>query len=179
MALTYPQIDPVAFAVGPLQVHWYGLMYLAAFAGAWLLALQRSQRAWSPVRRQKVEDLVVYVAFGVIIGGRCGYVLFYNFEKWLSDPIWLIRLWEGGMSFHGGLLGVMLAMLIFARHINQPFLAVADFVARLEASPHPGARGTIFCSIPSKLRYPFSLAPCPSEREWVDRGSHSVGPPQP
>lgn len=131
MALAYPQIDPVAFAVGPLQVHWYGLMYLAAFAGAWLLALQRSQRAWSPVRRQKVEDLVVYVAFGVIIGGRCGYVLFYNFEKWLSDPIWLIRLWEGGMSFHGGLLGVMLAMLIFARHINQPFLAVADFVAPL------------------------------------------------
>jgi len=131
MALAFPEVDPVAFALGPVQVHWYGLMYLAAFAGAWWLAMQRSQRAWSPVRRQKVEDLVVYVAFGVILGGRCGYVLFYNFDKWLADPIWLLRIWEGGMSFHGGLLGVLIALAIFARQIRQPFLAVAFFVAPL------------------------------------------------
>lgn len=131
MSLTYPRIDPVAFTLGPLEVHWYGLMYLAAFAGAWLLAIRRSERAWSPVRRQKVEDLVVYVAFGVIIGGRCGYVLFYNFERWLADPLWLLRLWEGGMSFHGGLVGVIIAMTLFARQIRQPLLAVADFVAPL------------------------------------------------
>lgn len=131
MSLSYPHIDPVAFSIGPLQVHWYGLMYLAAFASAWWFAMRRSERAWSPVRRQKVEDLVVYVAFGVILGGRCGYVLFYNFDKWVADPLWLLRLWEGGMSFHGGLLGVMVAMAIFARQIRQPFLAVADFVAPL------------------------------------------------
>lgn len=131
MSLSYPDLDPVAFALGPIQVHWYGLMYLVGFAGAWFLALQRSQRAWSPVRRQKVEDLVIYVAFGVILGGRCGYVLFYNFDKWLSDPLWLLRIWEGGMSFHGGLLGVVLALAIFARQIGQSFFAVADFVAPL------------------------------------------------
>ncbi len=129
MSLSYPQIDPVAVEVGPLAVHWYGLMYLVGFAAAWLLAARRSQRAWSPVRRDRVEDLVVYVAFGVIIGGRCGYVLFYNFDKWLSDPLWLIRLWEGGMAFHGGLIGVVLALWLFARRIGQPLLAVGDFVA--------------------------------------------------
>jgi len=131
MSLSYPTIDPVAFALGPLKVHWYGLMYLVGFACAWYLAMRRSERAWSPVRRNKVEDLVVYVAFGVILGGRCGYVLFYNFDKWLSDPVWLVRIWEGGMSFHGGLLGVIAAMMIFAHQIRQPFLAVADFVAPL------------------------------------------------
>jgi phosphatidylglycerol:prolipoprotein diacylglycerol transferase len=131
MTLPYPQIDPVAFELGPLQVHWYGLMYLLGFAGAWWLAVRRSERSWSPVRRRQVEDLVVYAAFGVIIGGRCGYVLFYNLDKWLADPLWLIRLWEGGMAFHGGLLGVLVAMALFARKVNQPFLAVTDFVAPL------------------------------------------------
>jgi len=131
MALAYPEIDPVAFTLGPLKVHWYGLMYLVGFAWAWWLAVNRSERSWSPVRRQKIEDLVVYVAFGVILGGRAGYVLFYNFEKWLADPLWLFRVWEGGMAFHGGLLGVIVAMAIFARQIKQPFLAVADFVAPL------------------------------------------------
>ena len=131
MTLPYPQIDPVAFELGPLQVHWYGLMYLLGFAGAWWLAVRRSERSWSPVRRRQVEDLVVYAAFGVIIGGRCGYVLFYNLDKWLADPLWLIRLWEGGMAFHGGVLGVLVAMALFARKVNQPFLAVTDFVAPL------------------------------------------------
>ncbi|MGD9659859.1 MAG: prolipoprotein diacylglyceryl transferase [Porticoccaceae bacterium] len=131
MSLNYPQIDPVAFALGPIQVHWYGLMYLFGFGGAWLLAIRRSDRAWSPVHRQKVEDLVVYMAFGVILGGRFGYVLFYNFDKWLADPLWLLRIWEGGMAFHGGLLGVIVAMVIFARQVHQPMLAIADFVAPL------------------------------------------------
>lgn len=131
MALSYPQIDPVAFALGPLAVHWYGLMYLFGFGGAWYLALRRSDRPWSPVRRSRVESLVIYAAFGVILGGRCGYVLFYNFERWLADPLWLIRLWEGGMSFHGGLLGVILALWLFARRERQPLLAISDFVAPL------------------------------------------------
>lgn len=126
--LSYPQIDPVAFALGPLTVHWYGLMYLVGFMAAWLLALRRSERPWSPVRRKQVEDLVVYGAFGVILGGRLGYVMFYNLDKWLSDPLWLFRVWEGGMSFHGGLLGVLVALWLFSRRTNQSFLALGDFV---------------------------------------------------
>lgn len=131
MSLSYPQIDPVAFAIGPLTVHWYGLMYLLGFGAAWYLAMRRSERAWSPVRRASVENLVVYTAFGVILGGRCGYVLFYNFDRWLADPLWLIRLWEGGMSFHGGLLGVVIALWLFARQVRQPLFAITDFVAPL------------------------------------------------
>src|SRR5690606_20978281 len=129
MALTYPQIDPVAIAIGPLTVHWYGLMYLLGFGGAWLLALRRSDRPWSPVRRPRVESLVVYAAFGVIVGGRCGYVLFYNFERWLADPLWLLRLWEGGMSFHGGLIGGILAVRSFARAGGPPLLVIGVWVA--------------------------------------------------
>lgn len=129
--LSYPNIDPVLVSVGPFTVHWYGVMYLLGFLGAWLLGRSRSQRAWSPVRQDQVEDLVVYAAFGVIVGGRCGYVLFYNFDKWVADPLWLFRLWEGGMAFHGGLLGVIVALFIFAKRIGQPFFAVSDFVAPL------------------------------------------------
>ncbi|MAT51947.1 MAG: prolipoprotein diacylglyceryl transferase [Porticoccaceae bacterium] len=131
MSLNYPQIDPVAFSLGPLTVHWYGLMYLFGFAAAWVLALSRSDRSWAPVRRSQVESLVVYAAFGVIVGGRCGYVLFYNFDRWLADPLWLIRLWEGGMAFHGGLVGVMAALWLFARKHHQSFFAITDFVAPL------------------------------------------------
>ena len=129
--LTYPELDPVLVSLGPFQVHWYGVMYLLGFSFAWLLARSRSQRAWSPLRRDQIEDLIVYAAFGVILGGRCGYVLFYNFDKWLADPLWLLRIWEGGMAFHGGLLGVAVALLLYARKIKQPWLAVADFVAPL------------------------------------------------
>jgi phosphatidylglycerol---prolipoprotein diacylglyceryl transferase len=127
--LSYPNIDPVAFSLGPLSVHWYGLMYLLGFVGAWRLALRRSKRPWSPVRKNQIEDLIVYSAFGVILGGRFGYVIFYHFEKWLSDPLWLFRIWEGGMSFHGGLLGVLVAIWLYGRKIKQPFLALGDFVA--------------------------------------------------
>ena len=127
--LSYPDIDPIAFSLGPLQVHWYGLMYLLGFVAAWRLALRRSKRPWSPIRKNQIEDLIVYSAFGVILGGRFGYVIFYNFEKWFSDPLWLFRIWEGGMSFHGGLLGVLVAIWLYGRKIKQPFLALGDFVA--------------------------------------------------
>ncbi len=127
--LNYPDIDPVAFSLGPLSVHWYGLMYLLGFIAAWRLALRRSKRPWSPVRKNQIEDLIVYSAFGVILGGRFGYVIFYHFERWFSDPLWLFRIWEGGMSFHGGLLGVLVAIWLYGRKINQPFLALGDFVA--------------------------------------------------
>ena len=135
--LSYPAIDPIAFSVGPLfglgplRVHWYGIMYLIGFSAAWLLAQLRARRPGSPIERQQIDDLIVYAALGVIIGGRFGYVLFYNFDKLIADPLWLFRLWEGGMSFHGGLLGVLAALALFAFRIHRPFLAIADFVAPL------------------------------------------------
>lgn len=129
--LTYPVIDPVAFSLGPMRVHWYGITYLAGFMAAWVLARQRSRRPVSPVKPGQVDNLLAYGAFGVILGGRCGYVVFYNFDQWLADPLWLFRVWEGGMSFHGGLLGVIFALFLFAHHVRQPFLAVADFTAPL------------------------------------------------
>ena len=129
--MPYPDIDPVAISLGPLDIHWYGLMYLFGIAGAWLLAMRRARRPYSVVNRQQVENLITYVAFGVILGGRLGYVLFYHFDYWLSDPLWLLRVWEGGMSFHGGLLGVILALWLYARRIKQSFIALNDFIAPL------------------------------------------------
>ena len=129
--LTHPNIDPVAISLGPLSVHWYGLMYLIGFAAAWWLAVHRSRRDDSPVKRSQVDDLIFYSALGVVLGGRFGYVMFYNFDKFLDDPLWLLRVWEGGMSFHGGLLGVLLAMWLYARRLNVGFGRLLDFVAPL------------------------------------------------
>ena len=97
--LTYPEIDPVIFSLGPLKVHWYGLMYLLGFFIAWRIAVSRSKSSESPVFQNQIEDLIIYSAFGVILGGRFGYILFYNFEQWLADPLWLFRIWEGGCLF--------------------------------------------------------------------------------
>jgi phosphatidylglycerol:prolipoprotein diacylglycerol transferase len=129
--LRQPDIDPIAFKIGPLAVHWYGLAYLAAFALAWALARRRARRADAPVGPEQVEDVIFFSALGVVLGGRCGYVLFYNFDKFLEDPLWLFRVWEGGMSFHGGMLGVIVAMLWYAyrQRINPGRLW--DFVAPL------------------------------------------------
>ncbi|MGI9250723.1 MAG: prolipoprotein diacylglyceryl transferase [Pseudohongiellaceae bacterium] len=128
--LTYPDINPIAFAIGPLTVHWYGLMYVIAFGGAWGLATFRSRsqqpRRWSS---EQVSDLVFYGALGAVLGGRMGSVLFYNFGRFLDDPLWLLRVWEGGMSFHGGLLGVLLAFFLYARRIRRDFFEVMDFIA--------------------------------------------------
>lgn len=128
---TYPDIDPVAFSLGPLKVHWYGIAYLLAFASAWLLAIKRSAQPHSPLSKAQIENLITYGAFGVILGGRFGYVVFYNFDYWMRDPLWLFRLWEGGMSFHGGLLGVILAMWVYAHRIRVPYVRLMDFVAPL------------------------------------------------
>lgn len=129
--LTYPAIDPVAIELGPLKVHWYGLMYLGGFAAAWWLANRRAARPDSGWTAEQVSDLIFYGALGVVLGGRMGYVLFYNFERFLQEPLWLFAVWEGGMSFHGGLLGVTLAMLWLARKYQKRFLAVTDFIAPL------------------------------------------------
>ena len=129
--LSYPEIDPVAISLGPLQVHWYGLMYLVGFSAAWWLGQQRAKQDNAPLKPEQVSDLIFYGALGVVIGGRAGYVLFYNFDKFLQDPLWLFAVWEGGMSFHGGLLGVIVALTLYARKLGTPFFAMMDFVAPL------------------------------------------------
>lgn len=129
--LTYPQIDPVALAIGPLKIHWYGLAYLAGLGFAWWLATKRTQRSDSPLQREQVDDLIFYAAMGVVLGGRIGYVLFYGGSRLAEDPSWLLRVWEGGMSFHGGLLGVMVATAIFARRQGIAVGSMLDFVAPL------------------------------------------------
>lgn len=129
--ITYPVIDPVAVELGPLKVHWYGLTYLAGLAFAWWLAMRRSARPDAPIQRDQVDDLIFYAAVGIVVGGRLGYALFYGWDRLASDPTWLFRVWEGGMAFHGGLLGVVTAIAVFARRHQIPFGALADFVAPL------------------------------------------------
>ncbi len=126
-----PDIDPVAFSLGPLKVHWYGLMYLVGFVGGWAVGAYRAGRPGSGWQRAEVGDLLFYLALGTILGGRLGYVLFYNFGYYLRHPLEIFYLWTGGMSFHGGLLGVIVAMWWYARRTRRSFFAVADFVAPL------------------------------------------------
>ena len=129
--LTYPQIDPVLFAIGPLKVHWYGVMYLIGFAAVWVLGQKRAQQPWSPIKPEAIEDLVTYGALGVILGGRMGYMLFYNFSEFLSNPLNLFKIWQGGMAFHGGMLGVFVAMWLFSKKQNCTMLQLTDIIAPL------------------------------------------------
>lgn len=129
--LVYPQIDPVALKLGPLSVHWYGLMYLCGFGAGYALGLWRARRSKGLWTDDMLSDMVFYIALGVILGGRLGYVLFYGFPRFLNDPLWAFRVWEGGMSFHGGLLGVLVAMGIFAHQYKKNWLDIMDFVAPL------------------------------------------------
>ena len=129
--LTHPGFDPVAVQLGPIAIHWYGLMYLVGFAAAWWLARQRSAQPWRPVSREQVDDIIFYGALGVVLGGRLGYVLFYGFDRLLADPLWLFRVNEGGMAFHGGLVGVIVAQWWYARSQKLRFGELMDFVAPL------------------------------------------------
>jgi phosphatidylglycerol:prolipoprotein diacylglycerol transferase len=127
--MKYPEIDPVALSIGPLQVHWYGLMYLIGIVGAWALMCRRSTQANSIIARGQVDDMIIYGASGAILGGRVGYVLFYGMDRFLGDPLWLFKVWEGGMSFHGGFLGVVFASLLYARKFQQHPIDLLDFGA--------------------------------------------------
>ncbi|SEP99537.1 phosphatidylglycerol:prolipoprotein diacylglycerol transferase [Solimonas aquatica] len=134
--LHHPNIDPVAIKLGPLAIHWYGLMYLLGFWGAWRMALRRARLAHVGWSRERISDLLFYVVMGVILGGRLGYVLFYAYDNsghWLplDDPMMVLRVWQGGMSFHGGLIGVLLAMGLFAYLQKLKYFEVADFAAVL------------------------------------------------
>ena len=127
--LPYPQIDPVALSLGPVQIHWYGLMYLIGIGGAWWLARRRLANFAPDWDSEKLSDLVFWVALGVIAGGRLGYVLFYELDAYLNDPALMLQVWKGGMSFHGGLIGVLLAVAWFAHRQGVSFLALMDFIA--------------------------------------------------
>lgn len=129
--LTYPEIDPVAVGIGPLQVHWYGLMYLVAFACLWVLGRYRASRPGSGWTVQMVDDVVFFGVIGTIVGGRLGYMLFYGFDQILSNPLNVFRVWEGGMSFHGGLIGVLTALWLFGRRRGLRLFQVSDFIAPL------------------------------------------------
>jgi phosphatidylglycerol:prolipoprotein diacylglycerol transferase len=126
------QIDPIAFRIGPLQVHWYGIMYLVGFASAWWLGRRRIRAGRLPgVDEQGFGDLLFYAMLGVVLGGRIGYMLFYAFGDLLANPLSLFKVWEGGMSFHGGLLGVVVAIVLWARRRKLHVFDVIDFVAPL------------------------------------------------
>ena len=125
--MTYPQIDPVALSLGPLSIHWYGLMYLLAFVFVWLLGRFRTSR--SDWQNSQFDDLLFYGAIGVIIGGRLGYALFYDLPASLANPLSLLKIWQGGMSFHGGLLGVLVAFWYFGQKTGKHFFEVSDFIA--------------------------------------------------
>lgn len=127
--LTFPEIDPVAIAIGPIKVHWYGLMYLIGFAGAWWLGVVRAKQPNYDWTSEQVGDLIFYGAMGVVLGGRLGYMLFYNpfLPEGQGSEFW--EVWKGGMSFHGGFLGVLVAGWLFGRKYKKTFFQVMDFVA--------------------------------------------------
>lgn len=129
--LTYPNPDPVAIHLGPVNIYWYGLMYATAFMGAWWLGVRRANRRGSPLNPAQVGDLVTWAGVGVIAGGRLGYMIIYQWPLLLHDPLSLLKVWEGGMSFHGGLLGVLAALWLYGRRLGLSCLAVTDFVAPL------------------------------------------------
>ena len=128
--LQYPEFDPVALRIGPVAIHWYGLMYLVGFALVYLLGRRRIQSGHTTtLTTRDLEDVIFYSVLGVVLGGRLGYVLFYKPSHYLSHPLEVLYLWEGGMSFHGGLIGVILVMFLFARKKGLPFFAISDFIA--------------------------------------------------
>lgn len=139
--LTYPEIEPIAFSIGPftlgsytigpLSVHWYGLMYLVGFAAGWWLGRIRAAKSGAGWSAGQVDDIVFYSALGVVLGGRIGYTLFYNLPVFLDNPVVIFKVWQGGMSFHGGLLGVLVALWLFNRKHRQGYWNTVDFIAPL------------------------------------------------
>ncbi len=127
--LHYPQIDPIALHLGPLAVRWYGLMYLLGISLGWWLLHRRCRDKDYGFSKEEVSDLIFYAALGVVIGGRLGYILFYDTALIWQAPLTILKVWQGGMSFHGGLLGVLAACWLFCRKYHKAFMAVMDFIA--------------------------------------------------
>ena len=129
--IAYPEIDPVVVALGPVKIHWYGMMYLIAFASVWWLGKRRASQPHSIIRPDQIDDLVFYGALGAVLGGRIGSVFFYNLDSFIDDPLYLLKIWQGGMSFHGGFMGVLVAMEWYRRKIGCSFFQLTDFIAPL------------------------------------------------
>lgn len=129
--LTHPQFDPVALSLGPISIHWYGLMYLLAFAQFIALGRLRINSGRAPMNAEQLDDLLFYGVLGVIIGGRLGQVLFYEPAHYFANPLEIFAIWKGGMSFHGGFLGVLVAMTLWAQRTGLRWLTVTDFIAPL------------------------------------------------
>ena len=127
--INYPDIDPVALDLGVIQIRWYGISYIAGILGAWWLLTLRARRSGGEWTSEQVADLVFYCAVGLIIGGRLGSVIFYNLPYYLEHPLDVFKIWQGGMSFHGGLLGVLVAIAVFSRYAGKRFFTTSDFMA--------------------------------------------------
>lgn len=173
--LVFPQFDPIALRLGPLAIHWYGIAYLLAFGCAWALGRRQLQQARRPISISQFDDLLFYAMLGVIIGGRLGYMLFYATSTLLAKPWQLFAIWQGGMSFHGGLLGVSLAVVLWARAQQVALLAVGDFLVplvpiglglgrlanfingELVGRPTTVAWGMVFPHIDQLVRHPSQL----------------------
>ena len=174
--IVLPDFDPVALHLGPLAIHWYGLAYLIGIVSAIVLGRIRARQPHSPIPRPMVLDLVLYCALGAIIGGRLGFVFFYQFWEYIANPIAILKVWEGGMSFHGGLLGAIGGVWAFARKLSIPLLKLTDFLApfcavglffgrvtnfvnqELWGRPTELAWGVVFPADPSQLaRHPSQL----------------------
>ena len=177
--LKYPHIDPIALSLGPLKIHWYGIMYVIGFAVAWWLARRQARRPGSTWTVQQVDDLIFWAMVVVILGGRIGYVLVYVLpfaqERQLMTQDWLypFKIWQGGMSFHGALVGVILALILFARHTGHRALDVFDFVAPLPGIGICAGRIGNFINselwgAPTQWKFGF-LVPDPKTGELVGR----------
>ncbi|CAK0766329.1 Phosphatidylglycerol--prolipoprotein diacylglyceryl transferase [Gammaproteobacteria bacterium] len=129
--LTYPSINPIALQLGPFSIHWYGLMYLVGFGAAWWLGRQRAPLCDIQLSQEQVSDIIFWAALGTVFGGRLGYILFYDLPNYLANPVTMLQVWRGGMSFHGGLLGVLTAIWFYQRNHRIGFFRLTDFIAPL------------------------------------------------
>lgn len=129
--LIYPHLNPIAFSLGPLKVHWYGLMYLLGIVCAWILGVRLARQEWRGIKPEQVGDILFYGVIGLVVGGRLGYMLFYDTANFFHHPWIIVQVWDGGMSFHGGLIGAIVGALLFAWRHKLNFFTIMDFFAPL------------------------------------------------
>ena len=127
--MQYPVIDPIAINFGPIKIYWYAISYLVGIGLVWWTLAYRNRQYRSGYSNEELSDLIFYAVLGVLLGGRIGYMLFYGFNNLIENPFMVLKIWQGGMSFHGGLLGVLLAIWFFSRNVNRSFFSVTDFIA--------------------------------------------------